>query len=223
MSLLAGAVSNNVDWCALVCGSGGIADPAAGVWLAQGSPPPLFPDAVTLRAGVAAERLGALLADRPQCAVKDSFADVDLEPYGLRELFTARWIGLRHGPSAAGSPRWSRIADTAGLDAWCAAAQLPEPLPAALLRDRSVRILAASRGGALAAGAIVNRSAAVVGLSNVFQVGAGERWVWRQVAGAAAQRFPGLPIVGYEHGADLGAALAAGFADLGPVRVWARS
>lgn len=35
----------------------------------------------------------------------------------------------------------------------------------------------------------------------------------------ASRHVPGLPVVGYEHGADLGAALGAGFAELGPVRV----
>ena len=38
---------------------------------------------------------------------------------------------------------------------------------------------------------------------------------------AAALR-PGLPVVGYEHGADLAAAQQAGCQVLGPLRVWAR-
>ena len=36
----------------------------------------------------------------------------------------------------------------------------------------------------------------------------------------AGQVFPGLPQVGYESGADLAAAQAAGFAAIGPLRVW---
>jgi hypothetical protein len=38
----------------------------------------------------------------------------------------------------------------------------------------------------------------------------------------AAQTYPGLDLVGYELGADLQAALAVGFAGIGPLRVWMR-
>jgi hypothetical protein len=39
---------------------------------------------------------------------------------------------------------------------------------------------------------------------------------------AAASHFPGLPLVGYEHGDDLALALAGGFTALGPLRIWTR-
>lgn len=223
MSLLSYAVSNNVDWCALISRGGGVADPSKGVWLVTGSPAPLFPDAVTLRAAVSAEQLNSMLSDRPVCSVKDSFADVDLEPYGFRELFTGRWIGQIRMPVRSRSTDWSCIADPAELESWCAAAQLPEVLPPGLLQDRSVRVLAAYQDGLLAAGAIANRSDAVVGLSNVFQISRGEPWIWGRITTVVAHHFPGLPIVGYEHGSELDAALAAGFSDLGPVRVYLRS
>ncbi|MFI5606141.1 hypothetical protein [Amycolatopsis sp. NPDC051903] len=62
--------------------------------------------------------------------------------------------------------------------------------------------------------AIAHRGARAVGLSNVT----GADWPGA-VAGAAAA-FPGLPVVGYEHGADLAAALACGATRLGELRVW---
>lgn len=219
MDLLTRAVLNNVAWCGLVSGRG-VSDDATGVWLVTGSPPPLFPDAVTLRRGVSADQIASVLSDRRTCSVKDSFADVDLAPHGFRALFTGGWIGCAAPPG--GSTGWSRVADRVGLESWCVAADLPEVLPPALLHDPSVHVLATHRDGTFAGGAIANRSAAVVGLSNVFQVDGAGAGVWREVASVVGRHVPGLPVVGYEHGADLDAALGAGFAELGPVRVWLR-
>ncbi len=221
MSLLADAVSNNVAWCALVSGPG-VQDATNGVWCTVGEPPPLFPDAVTLRPGVSTTHLVSLLADRSTCSVKDSFADVNLEPYGFRLLFEARWIG--HPPRPAGNvTSWKVVADSAGLASWCVAAELARPLPAGLLHDRSITVLAANHDDQITGGAVLNRSAGAVGLSNVFAVDGDPLAVWPGVLAVVGHRAPGLPVVGYEHHADLDAALAVGFADLGPLRVWHRS
>jgi len=145
----------------------------------------------------------------------------DLEPHDFGPLFTGRWIGREPAPVCS-SPGWSPVTNPAELERWCAAAELPEVLPTRLLHDPSVRVLAAHHDGVLAAGAIVNVTGAVVGLSNVFQVHGAVARVWDQVSSVVAGFFPGLPIVGYEHGAELDSALATGFSDLGPVRVWLR-
>lgn len=47
-------------------------------------------------------------------------------------------------------------------------------------------------------------------ISNVFQIGGDCQCVWREVASVVAPYFPGNPVVGYQHGLDLDAALAAG-------------
>ena len=69
-------------------------------------------------------------------------------------------------------------------------------------------------------GAIVHRTeiggTAVAGLWNAFGA-------WVDVADAASHRHPEAWIVGYERGAGLDAALAAGFAAVGPLRVWNRN
>jgi len=65
------------------------------------------------------------------------------------------------------------------------------------------------------AGVIANRSGSVVGISNAF--GLQDDWET-----AVSARFPGLPMVGYEHGPGLAAAKAAGFVGVGPLRVWLR-
>jgi len=223
MDLLDSAVLNNVEWCALVARRGGAADVSRDVWLVAGRPPALFPDAVTLRAAVSADELVDLLSSRGSCSVKDSYADVDLEPHGFRELFSARWIALTVPRALPRPTGWSPLTEPTELVAWCAAADLPDPLPAGILEYPSVRVLAVRRKGRLTAGAVVISSGAVVGISNMFQIDEDARLVWGEVAAVVGQLFPSLPVVGYEHGADLDAALAAGFTNLGPLRVWLRS
>lgn len=220
MSLLSHAVSNNVEWCSLVSPRGGTQSSSTGVWLVAGTPPALFPNAVTLRSGVNAAGLASALADRPGCSVKDSFADVDLKPYGFGELFAASWIVRTPAPGDGDSTGWSRVTDPAALESWCAAAQLPEVLPTRLLRDLTVRVLARCVDGVIVAGAIANRSDTVVGLSNVFAVDDHEPW--RQIVAVVSHHFPKLPIVGYERGDGLTAAIRTGFDDVGPLRVWLR-
>jgi hypothetical protein len=62
----------------------------------------------------------------------------------------------------------------------------------------------------------------VVGVSNVLAGSADLVTVWSDLIVVAARTYPGLDLVGYELGADLQAALAAGFAGIGPLRVWMR-
>src|ERR1041384_6133598 len=76
-----------------------------------------------------------------------------------------------------------------------------------LLADPRVAIRAGHAGGALVSGAIGSLGASVVGVSNVFTSAADLVKLWRDVPRAIAYRFPGLPLVGYEAGADLEAAL----------------
>jgi len=46
--------------------------------------------------------------------------------------------------------------------------------------------------------------------------------VYRRLAVMAPEIFPGLPLVGYEHGVELAAAHHAGFKTVGSLRVWRR-
>jgi hypothetical protein len=73
----------------------------------------------------------------------------------------------------------------------------------------------------LAGGVVLNRSPGLVGLSNLFAAGSSDAAaVWSSAITAAASHFPGLSLVGYEHGDDLTLALASGFAALGALRIW---
>jgi hypothetical protein len=73
------------------------------------------------------------------------------------------------------------------------------------------------------AGGTIYRAEGMVGLSNVVADAADAVAVWRQLALLAVRTFPRLPLVGYESGAELQAALDAGFELGDPLKVWVRS
>jgi hypothetical protein len=89
-----------------------------------------------------------------------------------------------------------------------------------LVSDSAVAVVAVYDDEGIAAGAIGNRSASVVGFSNLFTVTADEEQAWAGAIAAISARFPGLPLVGYEGEAGLPAAHRAGFVSVGPLRVW---
>ncbi len=198
---------------------------ASDAWASARRPPPLYPDAVTLRPGCLATDLLVRLDTTVGCAVKDSFGDLDLSTHGFAVLFEATWIVLNE-PTLQSDPTidWRRVSTTAALDQWVVAwdrngagRELFRP---ALLDDPRVSIVVAHQGGAIVAGAILFREAGVVGLTNYFA-----RTDHDALGGCLATARslePALSLVGYERGASLTAALANGFESIGPLRVWLR-
>ncbi|MGA4955326.1 hypothetical protein [Streptomyces lavendulocolor] len=231
------AVRNNVQWCATMCrahglGSGTLGDRA---WTHPLRTPPYYPDAVTLAPDAAPhDVLPGIDRSTPGCSVKDSYATLDLSGHGFTPLFEAHWI---HRPSGAPAPRppdttpWQPVRSATALAAWEAArsgrAEPPGLEPPglfrpALLTDPATTVLAArAPDGSIVAGAVATRSAApgaargVVGVSNVFGTDP-----WPGCLAALTRRWPGTPVVGYEHGDDLTAALRHGFTTTGTLRVW---
>lgn len=207
---------------------------AGGLWSSDGSPPPLHPDVVTLDPVVTGTQAVRRIELTPATAsVKDSFDCLDLTGAGFSPLFEAQWIILVPEERLRPAPGWSVVGDAEGLAAWAAAWDggqgYGEIFRSGLLAEPDVALLQARDGGGrVVAGAVANRSATVagvVGLSNVFATEAAEGGLaeaWTGAPAAAARRWPGLPVVGYEHGEDLDAALAQGFDTLGPLRVWVR-
>lgn len=123
--------------------------------------------------------------------------------------------------------RTERVSTTARLHdwqtAWHGGEGSPDVFRPALLDDPSVRVLALHRGDDLCGGAVLNQGSGTVGLSDVFAVDSGDvAAVWSSAIRTASLRFPGLSLVGYEHGEDLAPALAGGFAAVGPLRIWLR-
>ena len=208
MSLLARAVLNNALWCDAVCGHRGRFEPT--LWLGPDVVPPYYPHAITLTADTAeqAETLGRVLGPGPR-AVKDSFAAHDLRGLGLKPLFEAEWLGR---PSLPPPPagQWRRLSD-------------PDP---------NIARLEIRRGAELLGQGILNFGAEVVGLSNVEAAAllGAEQAVRATLVAAAAQLWPGAPVVGYEPlamgppGAPSPRELmrSLGFEALGPLKVLTR-
>ncbi|MFC6242876.1 hypothetical protein ACFP55_15910 [Knoellia sp. GCM10027112] len=226
----------NVAWCESVCRGHGIPGSVThGMWLAGGRPPPFFPDVVTLAPGLEAAAVAEAVPRRDGASVKDSFGDVDLGGHGLAVLFEAEWVwheaappggesspaegSLPAGSSPAESPAWAEVVDEAALEEWAAASSQAGTFPPALLADPSVRFITARGAGEVVGRAALCLGAGVVGVSNVWAGGSG---VWETLGGAASRLFPGRPVGGYERGADLAEAVAAGFVPVGRLRVWVR-
>jgi hypothetical protein len=212
------AVRNNANWCDLVCRSHGIPTRfRPDLWATAQPPPQFYPDAVTLQPDVAEEDVLAAVEPRPGASVKDSFGTLDFRRHGYDQLFEARWI--THDPTPARSD-WTVAQTEAELTEWTEAAGLTGILCPELLRDAEVCVLAARDQAGISAGAVANRTGPVVGVSNVFATTIGEDEAWADIPAAVHAAFPNAVLVGYEHGTGLRAATAAGFRDLGPLRVW---
>ncbi len=207
------AVRNNALWCHAVCashGSPGEFHPT--LWLARHGAPRYYPNAITLTPQI----------DRTEIprtggwAIKDSYQSLNLQDLGFAPLFDAAWIAMPPPQTTASSA--VIIATEPDLSAWeqdWSAGQGGDPIfRPALLADPDIRFLRTATGGG-----ILNRGADVVGVSNLFGDPA---TVWPALVQAAATIFPGLPLVAYDRGDDLAAALNLGFARIGPLRVWLR-
>jgi RimJ/RimL family protein N-acetyltransferase len=217
------AARNNADWCDAFCRAHGISgrfDDDA--WWSAERTPPLYPDAVTLVPGVDAGSILARIDAGPGCSIKDSFADLELAGEGFEVLFRAQWLRLE---AAVGRDEaWSWIPTAEELSKWEAAWGGDEPgfFPASLLADETVVFLARYEADQLVAGAVANRGATVVGLSNVFEVNGDLESAYRGAAGAVREPWGPISVVGYESGAALEAARRAGFAGIGELAVWVR-
>ncbi|MFE9764474.1 hypothetical protein ACFYPC_08060 [Streptomyces sp. NPDC005808] len=222
------AARNNAAWCAVMSQSHDVAGEfGAEAWAAPARTPLYYPDAVTLVPGADPAALTARIdTAAPGASVKDSFADLDLAGAGFQVLFEAQWIHRPAGaPAIASDLAWDVVGDPDALRDWARAwddgggnADLFRP---ELLDDPDTLVLAAhSPGGRVAAGAVASRGDEVVGISNVFALDGGPDAAWPVVLDAVHRLFPTLPVVGYEHGDDLAAAVRQGFEPVGPLRVW---
>ncbi len=243
MTTRVAAVHNNALWCDAVCRAFGCTTSrVAGLWVNHDPAPPYYSNAVTIDPAALDDQRSMVLSmlagplPRPW-TIKDAFHTLDLMPIGFHILFAAEWIGLT-GATAAASPdteaRWAAVSTDTGLVEWEAAwrgdnadadaAGSPRLFRPRLLDDPDIRFLAGRRDGDIAAVAIANRSddgsGPVVGISNIVLSGSVPERDRRGAVIAVQAAYPGLPVVGYERGADLAAMRALGFRSLGPLRVW---
>ncbi|MFB9233943.1 hypothetical protein ACFFWC_00080 [Plantactinospora siamensis] len=214
------AARNNAEWCAAVCRTHDLDGAyAADAWTVARRSPSFYPDAVTLRPAAGPDLLTRIDAGAG-ASVKDSFAALDLAGAGFTVLFDAEWLHRAPGGPAAVVRRPAvPVTTPAALAGWAAAHGGGDVFRPGLLADPTVTLLAMyDAEGAVAGGAAVNRTGPVAGVSNVFAVTATPDEVWA----AVLDRFPDVPLVGYESGADLAPPLRLGFRTVGPLRVWLR-
>jgi hypothetical protein len=224
--LLHAAVINNARWCDAVCRCHGYPGEFTGrLWSSAGHTLPFYPNAITLSPDItAAEATGSQDPSRP-FSIKDSFARLDLAPHGLTSLFDATWFAVP-APAGGDDPSWDVVTSRGDLarweTAWAGDEEVIGLFQPALLEDPDCVVLACRRDGAQVGGAIAYTAGGVTGISNVFKSPIADGPLWAGAVRAVARIRPGLPIVGYERGADLAAARQAGFTVLGSLRVWAR-
>lgn len=187
------------------------------VWSTERRSPLGYPDAVTLSPRLAVGTVLADVDDGPGCSIKDSFADLALNPAGFRVLFEATWI-RRPASKTAASPTltWAEVRTAAELATWCQRLDVP-PLPPTMLAQQGVHVLTAEDVGA---GFVLNRTGPVAGLAYAVPGTADPAVMWADMVALAARQHPGADLVGYERGDDLEQARAAGFGETGPLRVW---
>ncbi|MEU8953320.1 hypothetical protein AB0C93_03345 [Streptomyces sp. NPDC048518] len=235
LSPLSAAVRNNALWCDAVCRSHGVPGAVEGdVWASALRTPPLYPDAVTLSpAATPDDVLSRIDLSSPGASVKDSFGSLDLSAAGFEVLFEARWIH-RAATDPAPPPRadrWGPVEGAARLLAWEAAwsgdGESGGLFRPALLDDGAVFLAPTGTDPAgtapVTAGAIAYPGASVIGISNLFAADGDLDAAWRGCLRATDRLWPGVPVVGYEHGDDLAAAERQGFTPVGPLRVWLRT
>ena len=218
------AVDASVGWYEDLCALHGVGSTLVdGLWSALDTPPPLHSDAVVVEPAVTTDQVLARLAGRDRCGVKDSFATMDLSDGGMRLLFPATWIHRdaepdRRREAPAG---WVPVTGADELAAWTGQHDTSDVLLPPLLRRAHFRILARYVDDRIVAGAVARLGSGAVDVSNVYAV-PGHRVDWAELAATVGAFFPGRPLVGYERGDALAAALDGGFTPLGELRVWVR-
>jgi hypothetical protein len=220
------AAQNNAEWRDAFCRTHGVVGSFhADSWFSSVRTPPYYPDAVTLLPEITIEQVLSGIDTSEGCSVKDSFASLDLAAAGFRPLFRAEWLVRESAearvPSALG---WSAVTTEEQLGEWEKAwAEMPEGsdfFRRALLEDETIGVLAGYDVDRIVAGAIVNRSTTVIGLSNVFDAAGDLESAWVAGAAAAAALWGAMPTVGYDSGDSLDAAHRAGFESIGELVVW---
>lgn len=220
------AARNNADLYAAIFDAHGLAyHRTQQMFLALDPPPPFYSD-LTLQAPEATAEVPDLLArlgPGPRRSVKDSFCLLDPAAIGMEVLIEASWIWRASRPCAA-PPGWHQVRDARALAGWEAAwkaggsATEGRVFPETLLQRPDILIFGRGPGPAFDAGCIINLSPDAVGLSNVFSPQP-QPGLFAEAADLAAWAAPDLPLVGYEWGAALDDAIAAGCDVAGDLRV----
>jgi hypothetical protein len=218
------AAMNNIIWCGIVCDSHGVAHAFDGeMWRALAPTPQYYPQLITASSGASMEDVIELLGDDVY-GIKDSYAALDMSVCGFETLLEAQWI--YHEPMQHTSyPSACRVIVTEQeLEVWNEVSGLNGIILPELLSHPSVAVYLIEQN-ACKIGFIASLGAGAVGVSNVCCSPTGRlpNDLWRDIVKTLAADFPGIPVVGYERGKELRAALACGWQAIGPLKVWVRS
>ncbi|MEM9652325.1 MAG: hypothetical protein AAGA65_09535 [Actinomycetota bacterium] len=221
------AAANNGDWYAMMFDIHGLRYRLDELAFSAEEPPPAFHSGMVVLSPGRAEAVVDLIPTRaaqPRFGIKDSFVELPLDVVDLAELFTASWIWA-DTISDADTAGWERITDRDRLYTWELAWRAGgsptdrRQFPDRILERQDVavfgRLAGSTANAGFDAGVIANLSGECVGLSNAF----GPADAYRAGAARCADFGDGRPVVGYERGDDLTAALAAGFVTTGQLRV----
>jgi hypothetical protein len=215
------AALNNAHVYAVVCRAHGIeVDQTDDALRVLGRPPRFFSNAVTLTPEARPE------PDGSPWGMKDSYSTY--APEGCSVLFEADWI-YRVARTSEPALDWRVVTSEDDLGTWLEGwgagdadvVHFPPQFPSSLLGEESVRFVSGYRGGAFVAGCLLNHSPGAVGISNAFCLEPATL-PFADFAWAANEWLPELPVVGYERGDALRAALEVGFESIGRLRVWMR-
>lgn len=217
------ATLNNIVWCEIVCETHGItATSSKHIWRTTSKAPAFYPDIITSDSCVTIDEVVDIIGNNDISSIKDSFANLDMSQFGFGMLFKAEWI--YHEPVDNLEPvqtGWCHVTTEKELADWTSVHGSENVIRPELLARPDVKIFLHKKKGEVA-GFIASLGANAVGISNVFSsVNSGN--AWSDIHNIAAVDFPGLPMVGYERGDGLTAALQSGWTTVGSLNVWVRS
>jgi hypothetical protein len=220
-SLLQSAIRNNVIWCKKVSElHGGSHLTKSNVWGLTTKAPKFYPDVMTTNKAVTTQEVVEFIGNREILSVKDSFSNIDLSFWGFRILFEGEWI-YHEAVSVpfSHSNDWKIIQTEEEVVNWTTACGLEGIITVDLLGDPEVVTFGKGEFNA-EKGFIVNQGGKAIGVSNVFSQNPNRHEHWTEIPQIVSTIFPRLPLVGYEHGEELKAALQMGWKSVGPLRVW---
>lgn len=219
------AASNNADWYSMMFVIHGLRYRRTEIAFLGADAPPRYHSWMTTLDPKARTELLSFVeqnAYRPSFEIKDSFNCLNLADADFVERFSATWI-YADTIQPVDTAGWIRVSSIKELLLWERVWNQNSPsdqrqFPDAILDRSDLAIWGRRILDGFDAGVVANISKDCVGLSNCFGQAA-----YPAAASLCAEISQGeLPIVGYEHGDDLTAALNIGFSVSGKLSIWGR-